>query len=62
MRITKERYREQVARATDVIDAQTILTRAQSDYFNALGDYNIGLAGLARAMGTGLSPAYGYSE
>ncbi len=62
LRITKERYREQVARATDVIDAQTILTRAQSDYFNALGDYNISLAGLERAMGTGLSIASGDSR
>jgi len=50
-RITNERYREQVARASDVIDAQTILTRAQSDYFNALGDYHISLADLGRAMG-----------
>jgi outer membrane protein len=53
LRITKERYREQVARAADVIDAQTILTRAQTDYENALGDYHISLAGLERAMGTG---------
>lgn len=52
LRITQERYREQVARAADVIDAQTILTRAQTDYHNALGDYHISLAGLERAMGT----------
>ncbi len=55
-RITEERYREQVARATEVLDAQTILTRAQSDYYNALGDYHINLAGLERAMGSGLPP------
>jgi outer membrane protein len=53
MRITKERYREQVARATDVIDAQTILTRAQSEYFNALGDYHLNLAELDRVTGQG---------
>ena len=50
-RITTERYKEQVARTADVIDAQTILTRAKSDYYNALGDYNISLAALERAMG-----------
>jgi outer membrane protein TolC len=50
-RITAERYKEQVARTADVIDAQTILTRAKSDYYNALGDYNISLALLERAMG-----------
>jgi outer membrane protein TolC len=42
-----------VARAADVIDAQTILTRSQSDYYNALGDYHVSLADLERAMGTG---------
>ena len=50
-RITTERYREQVGTATDVVDAQTLLTRARSDYFNALSDYNISIARLERAMG-----------
>ena len=50
-RITQERYREQVGTATDVVDAQTLLTRARSDYFNALSDYNISIARLERAMG-----------
>jgi len=50
-RITQERYREQVGTATDVVDAQTLLTRAKSDYFNALSDYNISIARLERAMG-----------
>lgn len=51
-RINSERYREQVGTATEVIDAQTILTKARSDYFNALGDINIGRANLERAMGS----------
>lgn len=51
-RINTERYREQVGTATGVIDAQTILTKARSDHFNALGDFNIGLANLGRAMGS----------
>ena len=50
-RITRERYKEQVATSTDVLDAQTLLTRAKSDYTNALGDYHIGRAKLERAMG-----------
>jgi len=50
-RITQERYREQVATSTDVLDAQTLLTRAKSDYTSALGDYHISHAKLERAMG-----------
>jgi len=51
-RITQERYKEQVATSTDVLDAQTLLTRAKSDYTNSLGDYHISRAKLERAMGT----------
>jgi outer membrane protein len=50
-RINEERYREQVATSTDVLDAQTLLTRAKSDYANALSEYNISNARLERAMG-----------
>jgi outer membrane protein TolC len=50
-RIASERYREQVGTATDVIDAQTLLTRARADCFNAQGDCGIGRARLERAMG-----------
>lgn len=50
-RINSERYREQVGRSTDVIDAQTLLTKARSDFDNALGDFNISQARLERAMG-----------
>jgi len=52
-RITRERYREQVAISTDVLDAQTLLTRAKSDHTNAIGDYHISRASLERAMGVG---------
>jgi len=52
-RINTERYREQVGTSTDVIDAQTLLSRAKSDYYNALGDFNIGQARLERATGSG---------
>jgi len=50
-RINQERYKEQVATTTEVIDAQTLLTRAKSDYFNALSDFNIARSRLERSMG-----------
>jgi outer membrane protein len=50
-RINQERYKEQVATSTDVIDAQTLLTKTKSDYFNALSEYNIALSRLERSMG-----------
>jgi outer membrane protein len=51
-RINQERYREKVATSTDVLDAQTLLTRAKSDHANALSEYHISHARLERAMGT----------
>jgi outer membrane protein TolC len=50
-RINTERYREQLGTSTEVIDAQTLLTKARSDRHNALGDFNISRARLERAMG-----------
>jgi outer membrane protein TolC len=40
-----------VARSTEVLDAQTLLTKAKAEYANALADYNIAHARLQRAMG-----------
>ena len=50
-RINEERYKEQVATSTDVLDAQTLLTQTQTNYFNALSVFNVSKAGLNRAMG-----------
>lgn len=50
-RMNRERYRLQVARSSDVLDALAMLTRAQNNYWIALADYNIALARLKRAMG-----------
>lgn len=61
-RINNERYREQVGTSTDVIDAQTLLTRARSDHDNALGDYSICRAKLERAMGIAVPEAMGLSK
>jgi len=50
-RISEARYQERVARSTEVLDAQTLLTKAESEYANALADYHISYARLQRAMG-----------
>ena len=50
-RISEERYKERVATSTEVLDAQTLLTKAKAEYTNALGDFNISYAKLQRAMG-----------
>ncbi len=50
-RISGERYEEQVATATEVLDAQTRLTRAKANYTTALVAFNVARARLIRAMG-----------
>lgn len=50
-RINQESYREQVTTATDVLIAQTLLTRTMTNYYNALYDFKISKAALYRAMG-----------
>jgi outer membrane protein TolC len=50
-RINEERYKEQVATATDLLVAQTLLSRTMTNYYNALYDFKIAKAFLYRAMG-----------
>ncbi|MGD2099301.1 MAG: TolC family protein [Desulfobacterales bacterium] len=50
-RINQERFKEQVATTTDVLDAQTLLSDTLTNYFNALYNYKIAKATLYRAMG-----------
>ncbi len=50
-RINEERYKEQVATATDVLDAQTLLSRTMTNYYSALYEFKIAKASLYRAMG-----------
>ena len=50
-RISGERYREQVATATEVLDAQTRLTEARTNYTSALAIFNLARARLIRNMG-----------
>jgi outer membrane protein len=50
LRINEERYKEQVATSTDVLDAQTLLTITRTNYVNALYDFKIAKAALERAI------------
>ncbi len=52
-RMNEERYKQQVATSTDVLDALTLLTQARTNYFNTLSEHNIAWARLERAMGVG---------
>ena len=51
LRINQERYKEQVATTTEVLDAQTLLSQTMTNYYNALYDLKISKASLSRAMG-----------
>lgn len=51
LRITEERYKEQVSTTTDVLVAQTLFTDTMTNYYNALYDYKIAKAVLYRAIG-----------
>jgi len=50
-RINQERYKEQMATSTDVLDAQTLLSKTMTNYYNALYAYKISKASLYRAIG-----------
>jgi len=51
-RINQSRYQAQLGTTTDVLDAQTRLTRAKINYYSALYSYRISLMRLAWATGT----------
>jgi outer membrane protein TolC len=51
LRMNEERYKYQVATATDVLDAVTLLAQARVNYYGALSDFNVAKAQLERAMG-----------
>ncbi|OGT98055.1 MAG: hypothetical protein A2079_06065 [Geobacteraceae bacterium GWC2_48_7] len=51
LRINRERYKERVGTATEVLDAQTLLTQARRDYYRALYDYQVAAARLKKATG-----------
>jgi outer membrane protein TolC len=51
LRINKDRYMEQVGTATNVIDAQTLLTQTRTDYYRAVFDYQVAVARVKKALG-----------
>jgi outer membrane protein len=51
LRLNEERYKEQVGTATDVIDAETLLTKTRVNYWTALYDHQMAKAELLWAMG-----------
>mgnify|MGYP001270038192 CR=1 FL=1 len=52
LRVSRERYKAQVATSTEVLDAQTLLTRALTNYYSALYSHHLARARLERALGT----------
>ena len=51
LRVSEERYKAQVTTITEVLDAQTRLSRARVNYFMAFYDHNLAKARLLRAVG-----------
>jgi outer membrane protein len=51
LRLNEERYKEAVGTATDVIDAETLLTKTRVNYFTALYDHQMAKAQLMWAIG-----------
>ncbi|MDR2405664.1 MAG: TolC family protein [Deltaproteobacteria bacterium] len=56
LRMVTERYQEQVATNTDVLDAQTRYSEAQYEHFSALYNYNLAWAAIERTLGERVSP------
>jgi len=50
LRISEEQYKHQVATSTDVLDAQTLLSKTMTNYYNALYDFKISKASLRRVI------------
>jgi outer membrane protein TolC len=51
LRMNTVRYKNQIATSSDVLDAQTLLTKTKNYYYRAIYNYNIWLAALARSVG-----------
>ncbi len=51
LRVSRKRYEVQVTTSTEVLDAQTLLTKARKNYFDALYEHKIAEARLLRALG-----------
>jgi outer membrane protein len=51
-RIAQERYLAQITTSAEVIDAEALLTQANTNYFNAVYDYHLASYALKQATGT----------
>jgi outer membrane protein TolC len=51
LRINRERYKERVGTATEVLDAQTLVTQTKTDYHRAFYDHQTATARLKKALG-----------
>ncbi|SKA17385.1 Outer membrane protein TolC [Trichlorobacter thiogenes] len=51
LRINQNRYQERVGTATDVLDAQTLLSQSRTEHYRAYYDYQISSARLRKAVG-----------
>ena len=51
LRVSEERYKAQVSTITEVLDAQTLLTQARTNYYNAFYEHKLAKAKLQRALG-----------
>jgi outer membrane protein len=51
LRVNMERYKAQMNTVTEILDAETLLTRARVNYYKALYNHNIAKAQLERAIG-----------
>jgi outer membrane protein TolC len=51
LRVSTERYKAQVTTSTEVLDAQTLLTEARTNYYRALYSHHLAKARLQRALG-----------
>ncbi len=51
LRLNEERYKEAVGTATDVIDAETLLTRTRVNYYSALYDHQMAKAQMLWSIG-----------
>jgi len=52
LRVSEERYKAKVATSTEVLDAQTLLTQARTNYYRALYEHKLAQARLQRSMGS----------
>lgn len=51
LRINKNRYQERVGTASDVLDAQSLLTQVRTEHYRALYDFQVARARLSKALG-----------